>query len=80
MKDSRDTESIPQMVVRMRMELVEQVITQKIDDIRLDELKLEDPKYNRFFIEHGISHAKGYLNGLRYHLESLKEIQKTLRQ
>ena len=76
----KDLETIPQMIVRMRIELVEQLITQKIEEIRLDELKLEDPNYNKFFIQHGISYSKGYLQGLKNHLESLTEIQKTLRQ
>lgn len=81
MKDIRDTETILQMIIRMRIEVVEKLIQHKEEEIKADEEKLKDPeKYNTFFIQHGISHSKGYLSGLKYTLESLTEIQKQVKQ
>lgn len=76
MNNIRDTETITQMVIRMRKELLEQTRDRIEKEIVEDEQRLLDPKYNHFLIQHGISQHKGYLAGIKLGIEAIEDIER----
>lgn len=80
MTNQRYRETILQMIIRMRIDLVEKLIQNKETDIKLGTERLEDPKYNYIFIQVGKAQDIGYKQGLEHELETLKEIQKQVKK